>query len=65
MIKWRNRSVDSLSRAELLLALEDAAEEVMKMRTGSPDGLWLGLKAGFFAGAITVGTAALLAVAFS
>lgn len=62
MVTWRNRSIDSLSPAELRRALDDALNEIAWARTApSSSSFFHALLLGFSAGAI-VATAAVLTI---
>lgn len=53
MITWKNRNIDDLVAAELRLALEEAADEIVKaQRSFGADQVWTTLFAGFIAGAV-------------
>ena len=59
MVKWRNKSIDKLSKAELQYALQDAVEALtINQKTLEEDslykGLFLGLLAGSVASALTI-----------
>jgi hypothetical protein len=52
MIVWRNRPIETLSRDELRIALEDAADELIRTRaTFAGDQVSTTLAAGFASGA--------------
>lgn len=53
MIIWKNRRIEDLAVGELRLALEEAADEIIKaQRTFGSDQVWTTLFAGFLAGAV-------------
>jgi hypothetical protein len=53
MITWKNRNIEDLAAAELRLALEEAADEIVKaQRCFGADQVWTTLLAGFIAGAV-------------
>jgi hypothetical protein len=61
MITWRNRSIESLTAAELRIALEDAAAEMLRAREAFGPGQFFNtLLVGFAAGAVTAASAAFL-----
>jgi hypothetical protein len=61
MVMWRNRSIDTLSHAELRAALDDALNEISWSRAPAPTSFFPTLLAGFAAGAL-VAAAAMLTV---
>lgn len=64
MVTWRNRSIDSLSQAELRRALDDALNEIAWTRAApTSNAFFHALLLGFSAGAI-VATAAVLTISF-
>jgi adenine/guanine phosphoribosyltransferase-like PRPP-binding protein len=53
MITWRNRPIEQMSRDELRLAVEDAANEMVRAhKTHGPDQVMTMLSCGFVTGAI-------------
>ena len=61
MVMWRNRSIDTLSHAELRAALDDALKEISWSRAPDSSSFFSTLLAGFAAGAL-VAAAAMLTV---
>ena len=65
MVKWRNKSMDDLSKSELQYALQDAVEALtIQQRKLEEDSLYRGLVYGLLAGslatALTIGAVTLI-----
>ena len=65
MVKWRNKSMDDLSKSELQYALQDAVEALTnQQRKLEEDSLYRGLVYGLLAGslatALTIGAVTLI-----
>ena len=57
MVTWHNRSIDTLSAAELRRALDDALSEIAWSRAPDPTSFFSALLLGFSAGAIVAAAA--------